>query len=144
MQTGEIILFAKTRTYENYTVAYGPISPRTHVSPNCHTHRGGFSVKYEYMKHFGSTDSYFNDVEAGIVAELFNPYDFIEMKDDGFALCHNPMASGGLSAITVNTCLSGESLRNFEQSIKRMVLAKLFSPKFGEVILTACRISARD
>ncbi len=70
----------------------------------------------------------------------FNPREFIEELEDGFALCSNPMADGGLSAITVNTNLSGDALRNFEGNIKRMVLAKLFSPKFGEVILTATRL----
>ncbi|MEJ0009902.1 MAG: hypothetical protein WDN72_04855 [Alphaproteobacteria bacterium] len=72
---------------------------------------------------------------------MFDPTDYIEVKDDGFALCTNPMADGGLSAITVNTRLVGEALRNFESTIKRMVLAKLVSPKFGEVILTATRRS---
>jgi len=71
----------------------------------------------------------------------FNPYDFIKLEEGGFALCTNPMADGGLSAITVNTKLFGEGLRNFEASVKRMVLAKMFSPKFGEVILTATRIN---
>ena len=42
------------------------------------------------------------------------------------------MADGGLEAIMVNTRLVGEALRNFEGSVKRMVLSKLFSPKFGE------------
>ena len=72
---------------------------------------------------------------------MFNPSDYIQPQDDGFALCVNPMADGGLSAITVNTQLVGENLRNFESSIKRMVLTKLVSPKFGEVILTATRLS---
>jgi hypothetical protein len=44
----------------------------------------------------------------------------------------------------VNTRLVGEGLRNFEGSIKRMVLNKLFSPKFGEVILTATRLSSNE
>lgn len=70
----------------------------------------------------------------------FNPQDYIEVMEDGFALCTNPMVDGGLSAITVNTNLNGEPLKNFEGNIKRMVLAKLFSPKFGEVILTATRL----
>ena len=47
-------------------------------------------------------------------------------------------------AIMVNTKLAGEGLRNFESSIKRMVLSKLFSPKFGEVILTATRLSHHE
>lgn len=71
---------------------------------------------------------------------MFDPEAFITKQEDGFALCTNPMADGGLSAITVNTQLTGEGLRNFESSIKRMVLSKLLSPKFGEVILTATRI----
>jgi hypothetical protein len=71
---------------------------------------------------------------------IFNPHDYIQMTGDGFALCTNPFADGGLSAITVNTQLIGENLRNFESSVKRMVLSKLFSPKFGEIILTATRI----
>ncbi len=70
----------------------------------------------------------------------FNPHDFIKLEDGGYALCTNPMADGGLSAITVNTKLFGEALRNFEASVKRMVLAKMFSPKVGEVILTATRM----
>ena len=74
-------------------------------------------------------------------SEMFNPYDFIELQEDGYALCTNPMAGGGLSAITVNTRLVGEALHNFEASVKRMVLSKLFSPKFGEVILAATRIN---
>ena len=75
---------------------------------------------------------------------MFNPHEYIQVKDDGFALCTNPMADGGLEAITVNTRLSGEGLRNFESSVKRMVLSKLFSPKFGEVILTATRLSSHE
>lgn len=71
---------------------------------------------------------------------MFDPEAFITKQEDGFALCVNPMADGGLSAITVNTQLHGEGLRNFESSIKRMVLSKLLSPKFGEVILTATRL----
>ena len=71
---------------------------------------------------------------------MFAPESFITCQEDGFALCVNPMADGGLSAITVNTQLRGENLRNFESSIKRMVLSKLLSPKFGEVILTATRL----
>ncbi len=67
----------------------------------------------------------------------FNPTEYIQPLEGGFAICTNPMADGGLSAITVNTNLAGEARRNFEASIKRMVLSKLFSPKFGEVILAA-------
>ena len=72
---------------------------------------------------------------------MFNAQDYIEIREDGFALCTNPMADGGLEAIMVNTRLGGEALKNFEGSIKRMVLSKLFSPKFGEVILTATRLT---
>lgn len=75
---------------------------------------------------------------------MFNPIDYINLRDDGYALCTNPMADGGLEAIMVNTRLAGEGLRNFESSIKRMVLSKLFSPKFGEVILTATRLSRHE
>ncbi|MES2983877.1 MAG: hypothetical protein V4735_01665 [Pseudomonadota bacterium] len=78
------------------------------------------------------------------IPHMFNPNDFITLNGDGFALCTNPMADGGLEAIMVNTRLAGEGLRNFESSIKRMVLSKLFSPKFGEVILTATRITAGE
>lgn len=72
---------------------------------------------------------------------MFNPTDYIQLRDDGFALCTNPVADGGLEAIMINTRLQSESLRNFESSVKRMVLSKLVSPKFGEVILTATRLS---
>ncbi len=75
---------------------------------------------------------------------MFEPKDFINLRDDGFAMCTNPMADGGLEAIMVNTRLAGEALRNFEGSVKRMVLSKLFSPKFGEVILTATRLSSHE
>jgi hypothetical protein len=75
---------------------------------------------------------------------MFEPTDYITLKDDGYAMCSNPMADGGLEAIMVNTRLAGEGLRNFESSIKRMVLSKLFSPKFGEVILTATRLSRHE
>lgn len=78
----------------------------------------------------------YNNVESEMTG-MFNPHDYIQLQEDGFAVCSNPMADGGLSSITVNTRLIGDSLHNFESSIKRMVLAKLFSPKFGEVILTA-------
>lgn len=72
---------------------------------------------------------------------IFNPHDYIQPTENGYALCSNPFADGGLSAITVNTQLVGENLRNFEASVKRMVLSKLFSPKFGEIILTATRLN---
>lgn len=68
---------------------------------------------------------------------MFNPNDYIIILDGGFVLCNNPVADGGLSAITVNTLLKGERKRAFQDSIKRMVLSKLFSPKFAEVILLA-------
>jgi len=86
---------------------------------------------YEQQKYTNHLDAF----------PMFNPEDYIDLRDDGFALCTNPMADGGLEAIMVNTRLEGETLRNFEGSVKRMVLSKLFSPKFGEVILTATRIS---
>lgn len=75
---------------------------------------------------------------------MFDPITYIKLNEDGYALCTNPMADGGLEAITVNTRLTGEGLRNFEASVKRMVLSKLFSPKFGEVILTATRLSNHE
>lgn len=87
---------------------------------------------YEQQKYTNHLDTF----------PMFNPEDYIDLRDDGFALCTNPMADGGLEAIMVNTRLEGENLRNFEGSVKRMVLSKLFSPKFGEVILTATRISS--
>jgi len=84
--------------------------------------------------------AYTNNQSLTHVIAMFDPNDFIQLRDDGFALCTNPMADNGLEAIMVNTTLTGESLRNFESSVKRMVLSKLFSPKFGEVILTATRL----
>ncbi|MBY0354949.1 MAG: hypothetical protein K2Q12_04380 [Rickettsiales bacterium] len=68
---------------------------------------------------------------------MFDPLDYIVPLDNGYVLCSNPIADGGLSAITVNTMLNEERRRHFQDSIKRMVLNKLFSPKFAEVILTA-------
>jgi hypothetical protein len=68
---------------------------------------------------------------------MFNPHDYIEPLENGYVLCTNPVADGGLNAITVNTMLSDERKKYFQDSIKRMVLSKLFSPKFAEVILTA-------
>lgn len=91
-----------------------------------------------YVNHTPMTDDY-----QGILS-MFEPKDYITLKDDGFAMCTNPMADGGLEAIMVNTRLNGEALRNFEGSVKRMVLSKLFSPKFGEVILTATRLSSHE
>jgi hypothetical protein len=82
--------------------------------------------------------------EFQVASPMFNPTDYITLNNDGYALCTNPMADGGLEAIMVNTRLAGEGLRNFEGSIKRMVLSKLFSPKFGEVILTATRLSSHE
>jgi hypothetical protein len=71
---------------------------------------------------------------------MFDPHDYIQPLDNGYVLCSNPVADGGLSAITVNTMLNDERRRHFQESIKRMVLNKLFSPKFAEVILTASEI----
>jgi hypothetical protein len=71
---------------------------------------------------------------------MFDPNDYIQPLDNGYVLCSNPVADGGLSAITVNTMLNEERRRHFQESIKRMVLNKLFSPKFAEVILTASEI----
>ena len=82
-----------------------------------------------------------NEITFYESSPMFNPQDYIDLRADGFALCTNPMADGGLEAIMVNTRLAGESRKNFEGSIKRMVLSKLFSPKFGEVILTATRLT---
>lgn len=91
----------------------------------------------QHTPHMGYYDS---PPDAGETM-LFRATDFISLQPDGYAICTNPMADGGLSAITVNTKLMGEALRNFEASVKRMVLAKLFSPKFAEVILTATRLN---
>lgn len=93
------------------------------------------------MRHDDATTS-IDDYQVS--SPMFNPADYIKLNNDGFALCSNPMADGGLEAIMVNTRLAGEGLRNFESSIKRMVLSKLFSPKFGEVILTATRLSSHE
>lgn len=71
---------------------------------------------------------------------MFDPNDYIQPLDNGYVLCSNPVADGGLSAITVNTMLNEDRRRHFQESIKRMVLNKLFSPKFAEVILTASEI----
>lgn len=68
---------------------------------------------------------------------MFNPNEYIQPLEDGYVLCNNPVADGGMSAITVNTRLTGERRRAFQDSIRRMVLSKLFSPKFAEVILMA-------
>lgn len=68
---------------------------------------------------------------------MFNPMDYIETMSEGMALCKNPLADGGLTAMTVNVTLSGERKRFFQDSIRRMVLAKLINPKFAEVILMA-------
>lgn len=73
---------------------------------------------------------------------MFDPRDYIQTLDNGYVLCSNPVADGGLSAITVNTMLNEERRRHFQESIKRMVLNKLFSPKFAEVILTASEFRA--
>lgn len=75
---------------------------------------------------------------------MFNPNDYILMLDNGYVICNNPVADGGMSAITVNTLLKGERKRAFQDSIKRMVLNKLFSPKFAEVILTATEMQCEN
>ena len=68
---------------------------------------------------------------------MFDPNDYIQVLDESLVLCSNPVADGGLSAITVNLSLSEERKAAFQDSIKRMVLNKLFSPKFAEVIFSA-------
>ncbi len=86
-------------------------------------------------------NSYYDNYDSSEPFVAFQPMDYIAVQPDGFAICSNPVADGGLSAITVNTKLIGEARRNFEASVKRMVLAKLFSPKFAEVILAATRLN---
>ncbi len=71
---------------------------------------------------------------------LFDPKHYIQPLDNHYVLCNNPVADGGLSAITVNTSLQGEHKRAFQDAVRRMVLNKLFSPKFAEVILLATDI----
>lgn len=71
---------------------------------------------------------------------MFNPQDYIQIIDHNLVLCTNPVPDGGLSAITVNLELCCERKRHFRDSIKRMVLNKLFSPKFAEVILSAAEM----
>ncbi|TAE83076.1 MAG: hypothetical protein EAZ74_00880 [Alphaproteobacteria bacterium] len=68
---------------------------------------------------------------------MFDPTHYIQTIGDNLVLCSNPVADGGLSAITVNIGLNDENRRAFKESIKRMVLNKLFSPKFAEVIFFA-------
>lgn len=75
---------------------------------------------------------------------MFNPKDYIEVLDEGMVMCTNPVADGGLSAITVNTGLRGDRKRAFEDAVRRMVLNKLFSPKFAEVILAATELGYQD
>ncbi len=103
-----------------------------HISPRLR-YGLGMTQSAKHMNH-----------DTDLQAAMFNPTDYITLNQDGYALCTNPMADGGLEAIMVNTRLVGEGLRNFEGSIKRMVLNKLFSPKFGEVILTATRLSSNE
>lgn len=67
----------------------------------------------------------------------FDPCEYIEHIDDNLAICHNPLADGGLSAITVNLGASEANKENFRENVQRMVLNKLFSPKFAEVIMIA-------
>lgn len=93
------------------------------------------------MTQHSTPTGYYDNIDSRKSNYVFNPHDYIMVKEDGYAICTNPMADGGLSAITVNTRLMGDGLRNFEASVKRMVLAKLFSPKFAEVILTATRLN---
>ena len=71
---------------------------------------------------------------------MFDPKDYIHVIDEHSVLCSNPVADGGLSAITVNLCLNEERKAAFQDAIKRMVLNKLFSPKFAEVIFSALEI----
>ena len=73
---------------------------------------------------------------------MFNPQDYIQIIDNDLVLCTNPVPDGGLTAITVNLGLCDERKRHFKDSIKRMVLNKLFSPKFAEVILSASDMPA--
>jgi hypothetical protein len=72
-----------------------------------------------------------------VFLEMLQVKKYIEELGDGLVLCSNPVADGGLSAITVNVNISEEAKCAFKDSIKRMVLAKLLSPKFAEVILAA-------
>jgi hypothetical protein len=110
------------------------------ISQNCHTKARIFCYDDKMSSMIFSTDqfaNYYSDYEDGRSGDIFSPNRYISMQEDGFAICTNPVADGGLSSITVNTKLQGEAKRNFEASVKRMVLAKLFSPKFAEVILMA-------
>lgn len=75
---------------------------------------------------------------------MFNPYDFIEYKDADTVICRNPVADGGVCSITINCHMSAAGRIAFSASIKRMVLTKLFSPKFAEVILTAVEKESSD
>lgn len=75
---------------------------------------------------------------------MFNPIDYIERIGNGYVLCNNPVADGGLSSITVNSLLKGDNKRAFQDSIRRMVLGKLFSPKFAEVILLATELECNQ
>ncbi len=72
---------------------------------------------------------------------MFDPNKYIEQLGDGLVLCTNPLIDGGMSAITVNLNASIESKLSFREAIQRMVLAKLFSPKFAEVILLATQMN---
>lgn len=62
---------------------------------------------------------------------------YIEELGNGLVLCSNPIVDGGISAMTVNVNLNDDAKSAFKDSIKRMVLSKLLSPKFAEVILSA-------
>jgi hypothetical protein len=68
---------------------------------------------------------------------MFNPQEYITVIDEDKIVCRNPVADGGLCSITINRHMNTAGRADFCASIKRMVLTKLFSPKFAEVILTA-------
>jgi predicted ABC-type ATPase len=68
---------------------------------------------------------------------MFNPQDYITVIDADKIVCRNPIADGGLCSITINRHMNARGKAALSESIKRMVLTKLFSPKFAEVILTA-------
>jgi hypothetical protein len=75
---------------------------------------------------------------------MFNPYDYIQIIDANMIICRNPVADGGLCSITINRHMSLAGRAAFSASIKRMVLTKLFSPKFAEVILAAVERESGD
>jgi hypothetical protein len=71
------------------------------------------------------------------ILEMLEVKKYIEELEGGLVLCSNPIVDGGISAMTVNVNISPEAKLAFKDSIKRMVLSKLLSPKFAEVILAA-------